>query len=199
VKIATQFAKYVTVALLSAASDWVVFATLFAAFGWTIMAQATSRIVGGLVSFGINKYWSFQSYQHKQTLHEAWRFAVLFIASYGLSLSLFSALTYFGTGPYWAKLITDTSCFLFNFFVMRLWVYRPQNSTPSAMQEEDCSLGSGHQKRLSPAGSVPTRRYARFARSHEPTCESTPPRSSASSSAGTVTRCSFSEILDRFD
>jgi putative flippase GtrA len=136
VKIAAQFAKYVTVALLSAASDWVVFATLFAAFGWTIMAQATSRIVGGLVSFGINKYWSFQSYQHKRALHEASRFVLLFIASYGLSLSLFSALTYIGTQPYWAKLITDTSCFVFNFLVMRFWIYRPERSARKAAEHK---------------------------------------------------------------
>jgi putative flippase GtrA len=136
VNIATQFAKYVTVALLSAASDWAVFATLFAAFGWTILAQATSRIVGGLVSFSTNKYWSFQSYQHKRALHEAWRFAMLFIASYGLSLSLFSGLTYLGTGPYWAKLITDTSCFFFNFLVMRFWVYRPRRSATKASEHK---------------------------------------------------------------
>jgi len=128
VNIASQFVKYVTVAFLSAASDWAVFATLFAAFGWTIQAQAISRIVGGLVSFGTNKYWSFQSYEHKQALHEAWRFAALFVVSYGLSLSLFSILTNIGTGPYWAKLITDTCCFIFNFLVMRFWVYRPQRS-----------------------------------------------------------------------
>jgi putative flippase GtrA len=136
VNIATQFAKYVTVALLSAAADWLVFATLFTAFGWTLLAQATSRIVGGLVSFGTNKYWSFQSYQHKQALHEAWRFAMLFIASYGLSLSLFSFLTYLYTGPYWAKLITDTSCFLFNFLVMRFWVYRPRPSASEAAEHK---------------------------------------------------------------
>jgi len=132
VNIATQFVKYVTVAVLSAASDWAVFATLFAAFGWTIQAQAISRIVGGVVSFGTNKYWSFQSYEHKQALHEAWRFAALFVASYGLSLSLFSVLTYIGTGAYWAKLITDTCCFVFNFLVMRFWVYRPQRSARKA-------------------------------------------------------------------
>lgn len=153
--IATQFAKYVAVALLSAASDWMVFATLFAAFGWTIMAQATSRIVGGLISFGINKYWSFQSYHHKQALHEAWRFIVLFIASYSLSLSLFSALTFFDVGPYWAKLITDTSCFLFNFLVMRFWVYRLKKSLPSATSNEDCSLGLSERKQLSAVGITP--------------------------------------------
>jgi putative flippase GtrA len=160
VNIATQFAKYVTVALLSAASDWVVFATLFAAFGWAIMAQATSRIVGGLVSFGINKYWSFQSYQHKRALHEAWRFAALFVASYGISLSLFSALTFLDVGPYWAKLITDTSCFLFNFLMMRFWVYRPQRSSPPARQNEDCSLGSSERKRLSAGGIGPNETFS---------------------------------------
>jgi putative flippase GtrA len=155
VNIATQFAKYVTVALLSAASDWMVFATLFAAFGWTIMAQATSRIVGGLVSFGINKYWSFQSYRHKQALHEAWRFIVLFIASYSLSLSLFSALTFFDVGPYWAKLITDTSCFLFNFLVMRFWVYQPEKLLPPAISNKDCALRSSERKQLSAVGIAP--------------------------------------------
>jgi putative flippase GtrA len=149
VKITAQFAKYVTVAMLSAASDWVIFATLFAAFGWAIMAQAMSRIVGGLVSFGVNKYWSFQSYEHKRALHEAWRFLVLFIASYGLSLSLFAALTFFEVGPYWTKLITDSSCFLLNFVLMRFWVYRPQKSSPPPMSNEDSSLGSSEWKELS--------------------------------------------------
>ena len=149
--IATQFVKYVTVAVLSAASDWAVFATLFAAFGWTIQAQAISRIVGGVVSFGTNKYWSFQSYEHKQALHEAWRFAALFVASYGLSLSLFSVLTHVGTGPYWAKLITDTCCFVFNFLVMRFWVYRPQRS---AMRAAKHRIDSGPSHPLLRSGKV---------------------------------------------
>ena len=124
---AAQFAKYVAVALLSAASDWVVFATLFAALSLPIAAQAISRIVGAIVSFGINKYWSFQSPQHKQLPAEAWRFLVLFAASYALALSLFSALTFAGLSPYVAKLISDTACFFFNFLIMRVWVYRPRD------------------------------------------------------------------------
>ena len=38
--IATQFAKYMTVALLSAASDWLVFTTLFTAFTMTRLIMA---------------------------------------------------------------------------------------------------------------------------------------------------------------
>ena len=140
--ITTQFMKYATVALLSAASDWVVFTALFAAFGWPVMAQGTSRIVGGVVSFAVNKYWSFESRRHERTLIEARRFLVLFVISYVVSLSLFSALTYGGVWPYWAKLITDTSCFFFNFVMMRFWVYRPQEPAPLAVDTSMARLHS---------------------------------------------------------
>jgi putative flippase GtrA len=128
VKLAIQFVKYASVALLSAASDWGVFTTLFLAFGTPITAQATSRIAGAIVSFTINKYWSFQSIEHRQAVAEAWRFLLLFAVSYALSLTLFSALTFSGTSPYFSKLATDLICFLFNFMVMRMWVYRPRQS-----------------------------------------------------------------------
>jgi putative flippase GtrA len=152
VNIATQFLKYVTVAMLSAASDWAVFAGLLAASGLPIMAQGTSRIVGGFVSFGINKYWSFQSRRRERTLIEARRFLMLFVVSYFLSLSLFSALTLIWLSPYWAKLITDTSCFFFNFLMMRFWVYRPPQLVPNAT-DEDGSLASEHPRRFAGLGS----------------------------------------------
>ena len=130
-KIARQFVKYVAVALLSAASDWLVFTAAFAVSGWPIPAQAGSRIVGGVVSFGVNKYWSFESRDHQRTLVEARRFLILFAVSYIVSLSLFSALTYTGVWAYWAKLITDMACFFFNFLMMRFWVYRPSGDKQS--------------------------------------------------------------------
>jgi putative flippase GtrA len=135
-KVVNQLAKYATVALLSATSDWLVFTALFAGLGWPILAQGISRIVGGTVSFSINKYWSFDSRHHDRTLSEAWRFLILFILSYVLSLSLFSALTYSGIWPYWSKLMTDTSCFFVNFVVMRLWVYRLHEPASSTLETD---------------------------------------------------------------
>jgi putative flippase GtrA len=153
VNITSQFTKYVTVAMLSAASDWVVFAGLLAASSLPIIAQGTSRIVGGLVSFGVNKYWSFESRRPERTLIEARRFLVLFVISYVLSLSLFSALTLILVSPYWAKLITDTSCFFFNFLMMRLWVYRPPQRVPNATADEDTSFASERRKHFAELGS----------------------------------------------
>ncbi len=141
-KLTTQFVKYVTVAVLSAISDWAIFAALFAAFGSPLLAQATSRIGGAVVSFGVNKYWSFQSPQHKRALREAWRFLILFMASYALSLALFSALTWSGVAPYLAKLATDTICFFFNFLVMRRWVYR-RGELALQFERYRCCAGEG--------------------------------------------------------
>jgi hypothetical protein len=116
VNITSQFLKYLTVAMLSAGSDWVVFVGLLAASGLPIMRE--------------------------RTLIEARRFLVLFLISYVLSLSLFSALTFIRVSPYWAKLITDTCCFFFNFLMMRLWVYRPPQPVPNATADEDSSFSS---------------------------------------------------------
>jgi putative flippase GtrA len=146
VTIATQFVKYVIVAALSAASDWMVFAALFAMFGSALAAQATSRIVGAVVSFGVNKYWSFQSSRHEHALIEGPRFFALFVASYTLSLALFSILTFSGLGPYLAKLTSDTTCFFFNFLAMRFWVYRPRDPAP----DETGTQAGALQQRLYP-------------------------------------------------
>ena len=124
--IATQFVKYCSLPrCLRRRIGWCS-PPSWLPFGAPILAQATSRIVGAAVSFGVNKYWSFQSHQHRQALIEGRRFFALFVASYALSLTLFSTLTFSGMSPYLAKLTTDTICFFFNFLVMRLWVYRPR-------------------------------------------------------------------------
>ena len=132
--IVIQFVKYSTVALLSALSDWIVFVGILALFGSPIGAQAISRIVGGVVSFAINKYWSFESRQRDRTLIQAWRFILLFGISYTFSLALFAFVTWLGLHPYVAKLLSDSACFLFNFLMMRLWVYRHRHSGAAARQ-----------------------------------------------------------------
>jgi putative flippase GtrA len=124
VKFTVQFMKYVIVAALSAASDWLVFILIMAIIGRPLPAYGSARIVGAIVSFFVNKHWSFQSPDHRRTAIEGGRFLVLFAASYSLALALFSALTMGGLNPYWSKLVADTTCFFVNFVIMRYWVYR---------------------------------------------------------------------------
>jgi putative flippase GtrA len=147
-----QFLKYLAVAALAAVSDWALFTVILAAFGAPIPAQATSRIAGGAASFALNKYWSFQSRQIARTFLEARRFLTLFALSYVLSLSVFSLLAFAGLWPYWAKLIADTLCFLFNFMMMRSWVYGRPKPRADAIENETGSFASQPKKHVARFG-----------------------------------------------
>jgi putative flippase GtrA len=124
VNLSAQFLKYVVVAAVSAMSDWLVFVATIAIFSQPIFAYGTARIAGAVVSFVVNKSWSFKSLDFRRAPLEAGRFLLLFAVSYTLAVSLFYALSLSGFGPYWSKLIADTICFFGNFVGMRYWVYR---------------------------------------------------------------------------
>ena len=119
-------AKYIVVAGLSALTDWIVFSILLATVGdHYIQAQMVSRIAGGLFSFLANKYWSFDSKVAYRTLVEGRRFLLVYLVSYISSL----VLLYFfwevlGIFPYFAKLMTDTTCLVLNYIVMQSYVFR---------------------------------------------------------------------------
>jgi putative flippase GtrA len=135
-KIAWQFTKYGAAAAASAASDWVLFTALLLAFDAPLAAQGAGRLFGGVVSFVLNKFWSFESRDRTRLSSESRRFLMLFAASYGLSLTLFSGLLSLGAHPFWAKPISDVACFFFNFFMMRSYVYRQPGERPPAIDTQ---------------------------------------------------------------
>jgi len=120
-----QFSKYGGVAVGSAVTDYLTFSVLLF-FGTGILpAQMVSRIVGGLFSFFMNKYWSFNTNSFGSVIREGRRFLVLYAFSYVLAVSIFFALSeHAGLGPYPAKIIADVICFMVNFVVMRLYVFK---------------------------------------------------------------------------
>ena len=134
-KVTVQFLKYVTVAALSAASDWLVFIVIMATVGRPLPAYGSARIVGAIVSFFVNKHWSFQSPDHRRTVVEGSRFILLFAASYSLALTMFFVFTRGGFNPYWSKLVADTICFFVNFLMMRHWVYRDAKIELAALDD----------------------------------------------------------------
>jgi putative flippase GtrA len=124
-RIFRDFSSYSSVALMSAVSDWVVFVLLFQILGTpALWAQGVARIVGGSVSFGANRSWSFRRQQGHGLSREAARFLTLFVMSYCLSLWMIFALGDLLSVPtYLAKFSADTICFLFNFAGMRTYVF----------------------------------------------------------------------------
>lgn len=119
-----RFGQYSSVAALSALSDWAVFSLLVSGCGADHLASLmAARLVGGLVSFAVNRNWTFAGKKHRSLSQSGRRFLLLYGFSYLLSAGLFSLASWAGLPPYPAKLLTDLSCFLVNFAVMKTYVF----------------------------------------------------------------------------
>ena len=141
-KPAGQFAKYGLVAAMSALSDWAVFTLLFMVFGHPISAQCVARIMGGVVSFAANRNWSFRRDKKQLLVVEARRFLLLYAFSYIISISIFYALVnLMGSDPFLGKLVADTACFVINFIVMKLYVFKDRKGFTSLFRKQDRKAG----------------------------------------------------------
>ena len=119
-----QFGKYIAIAGGSAAVDWAIFLSLNFLFPGPVRAQMVARIGGGLFSFGMNKYFSFQQGNSQALLKETRRFLLLYAFSYVLSVSLmYLGVRILDLPPYWTKLGADSTCLVVNFLVMRGYVF----------------------------------------------------------------------------
>ena len=122
--VARELSKYGGVAGGSAVTDYAVFSVLLFFGAGVLPAQMVARILGGVVSFFVNKYWSFKAKEAGTIKTEGRRFLVLYAFSYVLALVILYLLTeHAGVGPYPAKITADIICFMLNFLVMRSYVF----------------------------------------------------------------------------
>jgi len=122
-KITKSFSLYVLAALASALSDFLVFVTLVSLKVHYIPSQCISRLVGGVVSFVINKNFSFKS-ETSNSFIEIRRFLFLYAISYFLSIfNLWFIHNVLNAPVLVAKIITDGLGFIINFVLMRIYVF----------------------------------------------------------------------------
>ena len=127
-KIVWDFSRYTWVAIGSTVLDWIVYAVLNELGVFYIHAQMTSRTAGGVFSYAVNKRWSFKCQEQNPIFASARRFLLLYCVSYGLSIAILWGIAEgLGFGSYVAKLLADTTCFLFNFLVMRMYVFHSRD------------------------------------------------------------------------
>ena len=124
-ELSIRFPKYLLVAAGAATVDWMIFIMLLDFFNFgSIYSQAVSRLGGGVFSFCLNKVFSFKAPGLNLIFSETRRFLFLYLVSYCLSLSMmYLGIKVVGFPPYWTKLVSDTTCFLFNFMVMNYYVF----------------------------------------------------------------------------
>jgi putative flippase GtrA len=127
-------------AILSAFSDWVTFLILNQLGVFFVYSQMVARLVGGVTSFAVNKYWVFQSPRKTHLLLQGRRFIMLFIFSYFLSNYLLYFLVQWLRFPLlWAKLMADGVCYIANFFIMKNYVYFAERSISRSVKEFMCN------------------------------------------------------------
>lgn len=123
-RLSKELVSYCFVAVLSLAADWLAFVAGHSLGAHPVAAQAIARCVGGVVSFAINRKLSFGHSEGHGLSRESRRFLVLYCASYVLSIG---TLTFFisvlDVPVYFAKILSDGTCFLFNFLGMRSYVF----------------------------------------------------------------------------
>jgi len=144
-----QIGKYISVAVLSAGSDWVVFTVLISVFNLEhLAALVVARVVGGVVSFLSNRYWTWGRNHHITLTKQGLRFIILYAVSYAISISEFYLLnSIFGLSAYAAKLVTDCTCFVVNYLVMNGFVFRAKprsgaSAAPTKGYDLNASLNS---------------------------------------------------------
>ncbi len=122
--IAKQFSKYGGIAVGSALTDYALFSVLLLLEVNILVAQGVARIAGGIFSFLFNKYWNFETNSLIDAVREARRFLILYATSYTIALGLFYGfIEVFNFGAYSSKIMIDITIFIFNFTVMRLYVF----------------------------------------------------------------------------
>lgn len=119
-----QLVKYSIAAVLAAGSDWVVFIFLNELTGHILISQGLARITGGGVSFVVNKMHSFST-TRKKGAHQVKKFIFLYVVSYVASVALvYMGVTLYPNDEYIVKLVSDSILFMFNFFMMKFFVFK---------------------------------------------------------------------------
>jgi putative flippase GtrA len=131
-----RFLRYGWVALMSAGGDWLVFSGLISLIGiGHLQSLMMARVVGGVVSFLANRYWTWGAHRRVAVTQQGRRFLVLYGFSYGLAVALFSLLVDgLGFSAYPGKLATDLTCFLVNYAIMNTYVFNPREGLSKVMR-----------------------------------------------------------------
>lgn len=107
-------------------ADLTVYTVLTKLFGLhPLQANLISRPLGGLVSFTLNKFWTFENRGRAATRHQALRYLCIWIASFAGSEALVGV--YFKFLPLTAvpaKLAAEGTVGILSFFSQKFWAFR---------------------------------------------------------------------------
>ncbi len=121
-----QTARYLTVGAIAGLTDLLVYTTLAQLLGvHPPNAHLVSRPIGGLVSFTLNKYWTFGNRGRASTPRQALRYLTIWFACYAASrvlLGFYYSTLQLAAVP--AKLAAECTVGIFSFLSQKFWTFR---------------------------------------------------------------------------
>jgi len=126
-----QVARYASVGALCAATDLTLYSLLTYGFGiHPVHANLVSRPIGGIMSFTLNKLWTFKNRDLRRTHHQFLRFALIWFLAFSASEALIAVYHgKLGLGPFPAKLGAEATIGLLSFLCQRFWIFRTSASS----------------------------------------------------------------------
>ena len=121
-----QFPRFVLVGCTAGATDFILYSLLTLVFSvHPLVANAVSRPIGGLVSFTLNKYWTFARSNHAELPKQGARYALIWCCSFTGSqalVGLFHAVV--GLGPLATKIAAESLIGILSFLAQKFWAFK---------------------------------------------------------------------------
>ena len=121
-----QTLRFVLVGSIAGGTDLAIYALLTAVFGFEALhVNPFSRLLGGLVSFTLNKWWTFENRDISTAHHQFLRYALIWMAASTGSQSLawfFSRVL--GMADFPMKLAAEATVGILSFLCQKFWAFR---------------------------------------------------------------------------
>ncbi len=119
-----QLIKYICIGAISVAAD-IIFLYFFTEFIslWYVISAGLSFLIGLIIVFMLNKFWSFQKYEF--TTVQLRKFIILMAANYLCNMAFIFVLTESARLDYlFSKLIIIAIQTIWNFLFYKFWVFK---------------------------------------------------------------------------
>lgn len=123
------FGKTQVAAFLGGIADYIIMIILTEVIGlFYTYGVIIGGIIGGMVNFSVNKFWTFKSIQSSFIISQILKFSLMTIGSIVLkTIGTYLFTETIGIDYKFSRLITDTIvCFCFNYLIQRYWVFKNQ-------------------------------------------------------------------------
>lgn len=122
--VSVKFIKYAIVGVLALAADYFVFLNLYYHVGsGVIVATVLSQVSGLLISYALNRFWTFHRTNKKPALRQFAKLGMLFIFNTIFSYIAIAALIYYEAPAYLAKLFTIGCIVTWNYFIYKKSIF----------------------------------------------------------------------------